>query len=113
MIIKNYNGRDDLNIIENVQDVRVSSGRFEYPNNAESLSNFSIGPDAGDLVISVPFEYFCTPQHGQSHLNVRVLDYKKIGEEFYRRLLVGNVAYICNDQGKTLEKVLNHDQVPV
>lgn len=112
MIIKNYNACDDLQIIENVNDIQISKGEYQIPDKVESFSDFNIGPQR-DLIIAIPFEYFRTPKLGSSHINVRIVDYKKSGEDFYRRLLVGNIAYICNDQGKTIEKVSVSDQIPV
>ncbi len=35
--------------------------------------------------------------------SVRILDYTRNGER--RRALIRTLAYVCNDQGKTVEKV--------
>lgn len=94
MLIKVVAANGDIHIIENVQDVSVKAGMqdfFPY----KSL-------DELDYYQRMFFEH--GDYEGQeSKYSVREINYAKDGP---CRLYICNLAYICTDEGKTIEKVV-------
>ena len=105
MLIKIYSipkstvdNSERLHIIDNAQDVVVHQGNWEPP------SDLFI-PIDGDQTIWGPYPvevredlYDCRP--GET---VRLIDYTKEG--IRHRALINRLAYVCNDSGKTIERV--------
>lgn len=101
MIIKNYHNPKgtilkpgaDLSIIEDVTDVLVHAGCFN-PENIGSASTVSNSND--------PTTFYGTDNEPINGLT-RHIDFTRRGVKC--RLVVTAYAYICNDEGKTVEKV--------
>lgn len=74
---------EKLHILDNVTDVTVHKGNFVQPFNPVDRHTENYGAHSGQLV--------------------RIIDYTKNGEN--RRALIKDFAYVCNDQGRTIEKV--------
>lgn len=104
MIIKNYHQpklagvphnspspANDLQIIEDVTDVLVYAGCFSAATIGEN-----IGDGAG------PTSVYGTENQSLHNLN-RHIDFSRRGVRC--RLIVTDHAYICNDEGRTVEKV--------
>ena len=96
MIIKNYHQpkgptkpASDLQIIEDVTDVLVYAGCFNPS---------SIG-DIGEAGVTTVYGSENQPANSLT----RHIDFTRNG--IRARLIVTDHAYICNDQGKTVEKV--------
>jgi len=87
MLIKLYTLENDIHIIEGVQDVTVYNTAPESPRECELF----VFDDIGKVV-------------GNPAFPSRIIEYAKDG---ICQLLVFNKAYICNDDGKTLEKVVS------
>lgn len=92
MIIKYYTLKSpsELFIIDNAQSVRVIQNIF---------SGLSSGPDASMVDIHVCYDSD-EDVHGK---RVQFIDFTQ--DEVRHRLSVYGKAYICNDQGKTIEPV--------
>lgn len=82
----------DLTIIENVENVVVNGGVFQHDN---------IGPDFDKIKVNNfldNFDYIM-----QDLPFKKLITFTKGG--FLQRLEVYGTAYVCNDDGKTVEKV--------
>lgn len=85
MLIKYYSQDASLHIIENVTAVRVPAN-----------------PAMGDYALE-PWQVFCFDEElTRDQKPVKVISYEKDGPCM---LKVYGVAYICSDDGKTIEKV--------
>ncbi len=98
MLIKLYTKKNDLHIIENVKDVSVMNGDMSY--------NPDVPDDSGFQVFV--FDEFPHSVKSDGEYLVREIRYADDGP---CKLLVANKAYICNDEGRTLEKVVAGPQV--
>lgn len=90
MLIKLYTSglATDLHIIEGVSSPVVHHGQFNYSNNGPRLEYPNI---------------LCEENTPQDDAQVKYISYSKDGR--WQRLAVLNYAYICNDEGRTVEKV--------
>jgi len=88
MLIKYYSTSGDVIIMDNVQDVRIN------PNPA--FGDFALDP--WQVFEFDNIEQNCAPPQRPS----KVITFAKDGPCV---LYVWNVAYVCNDDGKTIEKV--------
>lgn len=88
---------EQLHIIDNVQDVVIHQGNYAPPEDLglPVMHNIPWGPQP-----SFPIDAY---ESTGSTPSVRIIDYSKNGER--RRALVKLLAYVCNDQGKTIERV--------
>jgi hypothetical protein len=91
MLIKLYDSMpsNDLHIIEGVSGVTVHSGTFLKRNN---------GPCE---VIGMEYDY---QPSASEETEVRYISFNNM-DGILTRLRVYNLAYVCNDQGKTIETV--------
>lgn len=90
---------EQLHIIENVKDVVIHQGNWDTPswlNSPVASPHVPWGPEPRHLLIE--------PFHADSKDTVRVIDYTADGER--KRALVKSLAYVCNDNGKTIERVI-------
>jgi len=90
MLIKLYTSglAKDLHIIENVSSPVVHEGQYFYSNNGPRLEYPNI---------------LCEENEPPEDAQVKYISYSKDGR--WQRLAVLNYAYICNDEGRTVEKV--------
>lgn len=91
MIIKNYTlgMGGSVSIIEGVEDVTVHLNTFK-------------GKNTGQVTPHTPNSWIYQDDVADDQ-DVRFIDFKKDG--IYHRLYVTNFAYVCNDEGKTIETV--------
>lgn len=94
MIIKLYTRNDELIIIENITDVRISNKMQEYSPNKPTL----IGPYKESF-----YDGSLNSTSDNETYAVREIRFVKdgVGNSLY----ISNFAYVCNDDGKTIEKV--------
>lgn len=98
MLIKVYTTSEDLHIIENVKDVSVIAG--------DRIYNPDIPDDSGfQTLVFDKFQH--SVGHGAEYL-VREIRFANDGPY---KVIIANKAYICNNDGKTLEKVIVGPQV--
>lgn len=100
MIIKLYAPDEKLFIIENARGVVVHGGLFVF-NSVDELSDLAFGPDP-----KTSLEIFYTIQEPQTSDGryCKFIDYHN-GEGVRKRILVEHLAFVCSDEGKTIEKV--------
>lgn len=106
MIIKNYFTQPkhslspclDLQILENVTDVTVYANCYNAG---------EIGDPHADGVTTIydtdPDRHKCGTTNMSSAMMTRRIDFTRNGIRC--RLIVHNHAYVCNDEGRTVEKV--------
>lgn len=87
MIIKYYNNIGDLHIIENVEEVAVP---FKHVEDPQTYS------DSG-------FRVYNLDDHVSSSIIPRIVTYVK--DNTPCALRVTGIAFICTNEGKTIEKV--------
>lgn len=97
---KSSHGTEHLHIIDNVEDIVVHQGNWGFPprKDQELLhidANLIWGP-------TVLLDRVDTYDAGWND-TVRLIDYTKNGKRI--RAAIKELCYICNDQGKTIEKV--------
>ena len=82
----------EMHIIDNVSDVvcydKVYSGRHKGPHMDSEFLRPQVHMDYGKFKEERMFQYIDYNQHGVAC-----------------RLLVDNMAYVCNNEGKTIEKI--------
>lgn len=88
MLIKNYTKDGNMHIIDGVSDVSV-------------LNNFN--QDIGDSE-NILYQEELAELAKDDHPVCKAIQYIDRDERL-TTLMIANVAYICNDQGKTIEKV--------
>jgi hypothetical protein len=89
MLIKYYNLQGDIHIIEGIQDVSIPKDPKDSSDDKWSIYSFDPSLDSG-----------CSPP--------KIIEYAKDGP---CRLYVYGTAYICNDDGKTLHKVVVQEDI--
>ena len=107
MLIKVYTCRGTIHIIENAKDVTIHDGAFDY-NDRSNIDGW--GPLHEELTHQVMFDLDPreqvtkkSPMAPETTL-CKLIDFTgDAGER--SRLVVFHLAYICNDTGKTIEKV--------
>lgn len=85
---------EQLHLIENAEDVVVHQGNWNWEPFTEHPAGW--GPLPREISNVDNFEAI-------SGECVRVIDYTKDGAR--KRALIKKLCYVCNDQGKTIEKV--------
>ncbi len=114
MLLKIYTDRNSLVVIENIEDIEIHNGTFYADSilDARSLSGF--GPEWKHDGPTPYFEYHDTGtlpdlvlSKGTPGLPLKFIEYRKAGDVWHR-LAIGfhGTAYLCNDQGKTIERIL-------
>lgn len=94
MLIKVYDPSSSIHIIEDVTNVVVHMNSYKSPHNGPRFE----GPD-------MPTTWRMIPKNtGSSEDTYRFVDYTD-QDGVRTRLQIDAFAYICNDSGKTIEKV--------
>lgn len=107
MILKVFGTDNAIHLIENCEDVSVHMGSYSF--NPQMPLPIGWGPYTDkDRQPCFPYIYHenLDPSRDQSpkDLLVKVIDYKKGGDWF--RVIIDAFAYVCSDDGKTIEKVV-------
>ena len=101
MIIKVYEVSNKIAIYEDVTDVRIHCGTFVQPINIP-VSGW--GPDDGYIREyvgeGIPKDWL--PQ--KDEMDCKIIDFTS-KDGYAKRLTLFSHAYVCNDSGKTIEKV--------
>lgn len=110
MLIKNYAGHpagNTLTIIEDVTDVIVHMGMFSLNSSGPQLEGLRKPTTWVDTLAVVDANAPCSRDNAletQANLQ-KFIDYTD-KEGVRCRLCVYSFAYVCNDEGKTIEKVV-------
>jgi len=112
MLIKVMTNRNTERLISNVQDVDIHKARYGLLTDEELHNTLTKGPGVFNETGLSPLEIITfdspldTRDYGPIHstTNISFIDYKKDGQ--WNRLAVECFAYICNDDGKTISKVV-------
>lgn len=116
MLLKIYTDKNSLVIIENIEDIEVHNGTY-VANSVEEITDLNRKPHLGPQTsrpIAV-INYYDSGEAPQldnfapGTIPVKFIDFSCAGTNgLWRRLAIGfyGVCYICNDQGKTIERVL-------
>lgn len=111
MIIKVYCSDNTCKILQNVEEVNIHLPRFSFSTtkNCDELYSGSFGPIT-DYVLergsdSIHYYQNLDPSLGSvGGVSCRIIDYR-VKDRGWERLIVDCWAYVCNDDGKTVEKV--------
>lgn len=99
MLIKLYCADSTLRIIENVKTPLVHLRKYSF-SNLKELEAMDFGPEP----YIIPAYVYDLASVVEQPVNCRIIDYAD-ADDVWHRLIVDCWAYICNDQGKTIEKV--------
>ncbi len=99
--IKSFN--ESLHIIDDAEDVVVHQGNYALPiGTHEPALNFRGWGPTPQYWEDEDIHLYGHPAHTNGG-TLRIVDYTKNG--IRKRALISKLAYICNNQGKTIEKV--------
>lgn len=133
MLLKVYTDKDSLVVIENIDDIEIHNSTYlvtsreQIVDGGYSIGGMdtghwqSIGPEWDHDQMPKPrASYYGTAANpnlvgvfmetgkpiAKDEVPVKFIDYKKAG--MWHRLAIDffGVAYLCNDQGKTIERIL-------
>lgn len=99
MLIKLYSPNYSVFIIENARCIQVHLGAYSW-NSLDELFSDSFGPKP--KLNPLIFYELQEPETGPNYC--RFIDYVD-DMDISRRVRVDYLAYVCNDMGKTIEKV--------
>lgn len=123
MLLKIYTDQGSLRVIENIEEIEVHQETHyinpnqEWPEGhkppSDSMSGANIAQGGvyptpqcyGNFKGEIPCVDLQT--HGFHAWPIRFIDYRKTGE-IWKRIAIGfrGTTYLCNDHGKTIERIL-------
>jgi len=122
MLLKIYTDKNSLVVIENIQDIEIHNSTYLATSRQQivdcglSIGDYETGKwEPFGPAIWIGFnqaDYYGTATPPNTAVNcpntipVKYIDYKKNDE--LKRLAIdfGGVTYLCNDHGKTIERIL-------
>lgn len=111
MIIKVYCSDNTCKIITDIQDINIHLPRYAFSNAKECSELYS--PDFGPTTSYILengrdsihyYENLAQTACFIGDIGCKIIDYRT-KDHGWQRLIVDCWAYVCNDEGKTLEKV--------
>lgn len=115
MLLKIYTCQNSVKIIPDITDIEVHQWEYRFESYSQLYDAISFGPGmirATNCTPSVEcFDYdvnesntpSTTPNAALAGKVVRFIDYER--NNIWRRVAIQNYAYLCNDVGKTIEKI--------
>ena len=104
MLLKISDGVSGWTIFDQVDSVHLSSVRHGV-RNKEELENIEILDNAQRIILIASD---CFPLKNDHSLDIGILEFERAGTKF--TALYTNVAYICDNNGTTVEKVSVFDR---
>ena len=102
MLIKISDGASGWTLFDQVDSVHLSSTRHGIKDRKE-LEDIDVEKESQKIIL---ISTECFPLRNNGSLDIGVLEFERVGKKF--AALYTNVAYICDNNGTTVEKVSVH-----
>ncbi len=115
MLIKIYTNQNSVKIIDGITNAEIHQGEYRFETYAQLYDAISNGPgvlrangrtpevQSFDSCLSGNVTPAETPDSQLAAKAVKFVDYEKAGE--WKRVAVQQYAYLCNDEGRTIQKI--------